>query len=205
MMVIMNNEKRCPRCGEMKPINEWYFNKGRDDGLSAYCRECMKAANGAAVWARRLEVIDILGGKCVHCGFDDPRALQIDHVDGKGGNERRTEGPHAAMRRILAGDTESYQPLCANCNAIKKYEMHEVKGGRSYARTEPTERRSRALSPEARSETMRKAWATLRADPEKLAARNAKISAAKMGQRHSEESKAKIAETKRLRRMTEPG
>lgn len=38
---------------------------------------------------RRTQVLRALGGKCVQCGFCDPRALQIDHVDGGGHIERR--------------------------------------------------------------------------------------------------------------------
>ena len=36
-------EKRCPKCGEVKPVSE--FNKCRTnkDGLQGYCRSCQKA------------------------------------------------------------------------------------------------------------------------------------------------------------------
>jgi hypothetical protein len=35
---------------------------------------------------KRRKLIDFMGGKCVWCGFDDIRALQIDHING-GGNK----------------------------------------------------------------------------------------------------------------------
>lgn len=37
------SEKRCPRCKQTKPVAEWYKSKERYDGLSNYCRICMKA------------------------------------------------------------------------------------------------------------------------------------------------------------------
>lgn len=61
----------------------------------------------------RLKVLTHLGGKCSECGFDDVRALQVDHVNGGGSKDRA----------LFAGreGNEKYQILCANCNWIKKY------------------------------------------------------------------------------------
>ena len=59
----------------------------------------------------------VLGRKCVRCGFDDIRALQIDHINNDGYKENRVKMYH----KILRGDTEGYQVLCANCNWIKRY------------------------------------------------------------------------------------
>lgn len=36
------NEKRCPQCGETKPLTEFYKNASRKDGLSVYCKQCIK-------------------------------------------------------------------------------------------------------------------------------------------------------------------
>lgn len=36
-------EKRCPRCGETKPVSEYHKDKGASDGLYGYCKECNKA------------------------------------------------------------------------------------------------------------------------------------------------------------------
>jgi hypothetical protein len=51
----------------------------------------------------RLSVLEALGGECIRCGFDDKRALQIDHIKGE----------------------NKYQLLCANCNWIKRVENNE--------------------------------------------------------------------------------
>jgi hypothetical protein len=77
----------------------------------------------------RKSLIELLGGKCVRCGFDDPRALQIDHIHGGGSQDvKAMTGMKNIqfMKRVLAGSTE-YQLLCANCNWIKRAENNEVR------------------------------------------------------------------------------
>lgn len=61
-------------------------------------------------------VIEKMGGKCEFCGFDDWRALQVDHKGGTGGKRKSA---HIIYTEILNGQIDDYQLLCANCNAIK--------------------------------------------------------------------------------------
>lgn len=73
-------------------------------------------------------------GPC-KCGFDDPRALQIDHINGGGHAERLAKpsswkfscnAAYQRMRqRFLDGEL---QVLCANCNWIKRAENAELGG-----------------------------------------------------------------------------
>lgn len=74
---------------------------------------------------KRLEIIELLGGKCVRCDFIDIRALQIDHVHG-GGNKIRNQLSWWKIYKLVINDkTGSYQLLCANCNWIKRVENKE--------------------------------------------------------------------------------
>jgi len=73
----------------------------------------------------RRNAFDILGNKCVRCGFSDIRALQIDHVNGGGVKENRTIGTTGICKNVIAG-SKDYQLLCANCNWIKKTENGEI-------------------------------------------------------------------------------
>jgi hypothetical protein len=81
-----------------------------------------------ALQEHRHSILEVLGLKCVRCGFIDIRALQIDHVNGGGRKENRaTSGLgyyKKILSRILAGSKE-FQILCANCNWIKKFENKE--------------------------------------------------------------------------------
>lgn len=74
----------------------------------------------------REQVIEILGGVCSKCGFSDARALQVDHVNGNGAEERKTLRSYGVYKKIVLGDTEGYQLLCANCNWIKRYEQEKL-------------------------------------------------------------------------------
>lgn len=75
---------------------------------------------------RKLAIFELLGSVCRKCGFDDHRALQIDHVAGGGHTERETYGTNLwkYYKRIKA-NPERYQLLCANCNWIKRHENDE--------------------------------------------------------------------------------
>jgi len=83
----------------------------------------------------RKEVVDFLGGKCLRCGFDDIRALQIDHIHGNGHKERqekRFKGFGKIYYRFVIesvkNNEDKYQLLCANCNWIKRVENKELSG-----------------------------------------------------------------------------
>ena len=79
----------------------------------------------------RKEVLSFLGNKCVKCGIDDFRVLQIDHINGNGYQERKQFGQSGGAstvryyRHIMEVNGEGYQLLCANCNWIKRYEQSE--------------------------------------------------------------------------------
>lgn len=69
-------------------------------------------------------VLDVAGGrKCIKCGFEDCRALQIDHVNG-GGRKERKVSLKLYSEKIRKNPTQ-YQVLCANCNSIKRHENKE--------------------------------------------------------------------------------
>jgi len=77
----------------------------------------------------------LLGGKCARCGFDDSRALQFDHVDGRGAKHRREivgRNSYTMSRHVLKNPTR-FQVLCANCNWIKREEKREHTLWRDYS------------------------------------------------------------------------
>lgn len=81
-------------------------------------------------WAeRRRKVLEYVGGEtginCKRCGFDDIRALQIDHVNGGGRIEVRKFRDNKKYLEHITKTPNNYQLLCANCNWIKKVENNE--------------------------------------------------------------------------------
>ena len=97
------------------------------------CRKDARSRKNVSYHKVRIQAIEKLGGGCIICGFDDIRALQIDHVNGNGAEERRkfdtrkTENPggnYHIYKRVL-GSPEDYQILCANHNKIKQIVENE--------------------------------------------------------------------------------
>jgi len=62
--------------------------------------------------------------KCAKCGFDDERALSIDHINGGGTQHRKQVKSGGNFNEMLVreGYPEGYQILCMNCQFIKNRE-----------------------------------------------------------------------------------
>lgn len=114
--------KTCPVCGELKPASEYNRSSVRADGLQWQCQICDRASNKKKRLRRRLKAIELLGGKCAHCGNDDFRVLQIDHINNDGYLEGKNRSD-PMMRDIYTGrrSIDDLQLLCANCHHIKSY------------------------------------------------------------------------------------
>lgn len=83
------------------------------------------------------KALEILGGRCVHCGETDQRCLTIDHKYGAElGRDDNMRGGIALQRAIVSGraDLSELQLLCANCNLRKRIERGEHRG---YKRGKP--------------------------------------------------------------------
>lgn len=93
-------------------------------------RNRTKLREGAAERRAKLktEALERYGKCCKRCGFSEPRALQIDHIENNGSKERRDLGGQNfsgwRFYEVLKkrGWPDGYQTLCANCNLIKHCE-----------------------------------------------------------------------------------
>jgi hypothetical protein len=112
--------KRCPIC-RMKRKEYRMRNLERE-------RTSSKIGSNRCYHRLRNKILELLGNKCSRCGFSDIRALQIDHVNGKGLKEIRSMNNWKYLHRVLdeiSKGSKDYQCLCANCNQIKKIEKKE--------------------------------------------------------------------------------
>lgn len=77
---------------------------------------------------KRLEAIELLGSKCVRCGEQDVRVLQINHRRNNGnhhqGKDRGANSGPQLARKIVARTVslDDFELLCANCHMIVTYE-----------------------------------------------------------------------------------
>jgi hypothetical protein len=67
---------------------------------------------------------------CVKCGFNDMRALSIDHINGRGNQHRKDTKMTSSYSFYLwlrrQGYPDGYQTLCMNCQVIKRKVNHEA-------------------------------------------------------------------------------
>lgn len=147
-LTVKDGKKVCTKCKNIKNVAKFDFILDPRFGkkyISSKCKECSKLATykwrvenrgkNLLIGQRhrdklKLSVISKYGkgGKpiCMICGFDDIRALCIDHILNNGAAERKSIKDKyfagALFHRWLRENEypKGYQVLCANCNLIKE-------------------------------------------------------------------------------------
>ncbi len=141
--------KVCSKCKEEKPLNQFNKKDKKKDGTykpQPYCRDCQKIVirdyyqnNKEAIKAKSAlnrhlyrghehknpkhvyyKVIDYLAGRCCgHCGIDDIRVLEFNHL-----NRETKEFTIATMLKnnmdwdLILKEIAKCEILCANCHKI---------------------------------------------------------------------------------------
>jgi len=88
-------------------------------------REQVRKWGRKKYWERKVKIFQLLGDKCVKCGFSNKKALHIDHINGGGQQQKKSYGGARYLQYVLDHPDE-FQILCANCNQIKKYDNREA-------------------------------------------------------------------------------
>ena len=81
-----------------------------------FYRESTKAMNKS----RKLEFLDMYGGKCECCKETIYEFLCLDHINGRNRKHKNETGNVAYKRAIENYDPKEYRILCANCNAATR-------------------------------------------------------------------------------------
>jgi hypothetical protein len=120
-----------------KEYAKQWRHENRDKVLEINRRANLKRADKIKIekQERRLEALNYISNNnsvCKKCGYSDPRALQIDHINGGGRNESKIYGfQEKFWDYILSQPIEEvykkYQVLCSNCNLVKADENNERK------------------------------------------------------------------------------
>ena len=121
----------CQQCLNTKKREKYHSDEGLRHKISKI--GVLRHSSGAArqVYSYyRFKAYELLGGqKCSRCGFDDPRALQIDHVHNDGYLSGRQRGGLEVYQKVIKGNGVGFQILCANCNWIKRAEYQGINPG----------------------------------------------------------------------------
>lgn len=107
-----------------------YYEKNKDEILERIRFRITNNVNGVRDrkllqarerWRRdRDTMFNALGGARCGCGFNDIRALEIDHIK-RGGKEHRSTFSNSAYRDYVVMHPQEFQVLCSNCHSIKTY------------------------------------------------------------------------------------
>ncbi len=114
----------------------WYW--ANHDRAKALKRDAMRRARAVkpeharkigkrARDKRRNQLLEMYGRLCARCGFDDPRALTLDHILRNGSEERRQFGERGVYAKAVAEHRpDLYRTLCMNCQFIVRSEIPQV-------------------------------------------------------------------------------
>ncbi len=110
----------CPACGKLVARGRRYCS--RDCWLKRWHRSGSDRHEKRQImyWKRKLSIITALGGKCAHCGINDWRVLEVDHIN-PAKKKRPRKWTHRSPTRfsLWAQEIDNLQLLCANCHRIK--------------------------------------------------------------------------------------
>lgn len=112
---VVDGKKHCTRCDQWKSVEE-FGPKGQKQ-THHYCRPCLYAYQQERGKARKKKVIEIMGGKCVRCGYcRNHAALEFHHLDpSKKEINIAGNGIKGSWKR-LTQELKKCILLCANCH-----------------------------------------------------------------------------------------
>ena len=126
--------RRCAKCGDPKPIDDFAF-KNKEKGLrNSYCKECMKPIRrdhyhknpgpyrSRAIASKKsvqLWFFQWLSTKsCIDCGETDPVVLECDHVRGVK-LDTVSHIRQSGSRKKLLTEMDKCEVRCTNCHKRK--------------------------------------------------------------------------------------
>jgi len=132
--------KRCPCCGEYKPLREFFIDRtNKRDGHQPQCKQCRKEIVKEYYRKHKRELVKFMGGKCTHCGLkpEDVNGcldvFVVDEIKPLGIGKKKFTNLHkkelAKAKRLFT--EEKTQLLCQNCSAIKTWRNMERRNSRA--------------------------------------------------------------------------
>lgn len=117
---------KCPKCNNMidSRIREWKKDPKKLNKLKKYYEEnyeLVKQKSKENRWKFRLSVLKIVGNdilKCVNCGCNNPKLLEINHKNGGGIKESRNANRFYYSIKKLERNIDDLELTCRICNTL---------------------------------------------------------------------------------------
>lgn len=125
----------CQNCLDCRSYSKAYYRKNREKCILKASKYTIKYPEKKKKYARAYNlhlkelVIEHYSPTkcCSRCGFDDIRALSLDHInsDGNFWNKKLNMGGMSFYEYVKRNWPKGLQVLCMNCQFIKRYECGE--------------------------------------------------------------------------------
>lgn len=134
--------KECGKCNESKSLDEFAWRSIAKGTKNWACKECQakmrkenyeknKERELARAKTRRQSIVDKIwkwkcDHRCVDCKFDNPKALQFDHLPEFEKSFDISKAPELgySWNKILA-EINKCEVVCANCHSIRTHDRAE--------------------------------------------------------------------------------
>ena len=121
---------QCKHCDVELTENNTYKRAGRKAsfpvGYYRYCKKCYSKQRHRRVKQNRTNIIELMGGKCQHCGYDKcSNALELHHIDPTLKDANLTKHlRHITDTVRLQSELDKCILLCANCHRETHAGLH---------------------------------------------------------------------------------
>lgn len=134
---IIDGNKMCSQCQQMKPIDCFAKTSVVACGLRSWCKICNIFDDKVRTKIIKMEFVIAYGGKCVCCGETELELLTVEHIRFKGHKLIYDNTTNLLYKLKALGWPKGYTILCWNCNLSTKngrpcvhteeYKLHEQK------------------------------------------------------------------------------
>lgn len=108
------SEKRCAKCGETKPVSEFYRNRSTRDGIHQECKTCWDARNEKWIKNNREKYLEMCREKGRRRRAADPEGIK-----------RRKREDYRELKRELF---DHYGWECTCCGSTENLTLDHIKG-----------------------------------------------------------------------------
>jgi hypothetical protein len=110
-----NNDNKCKSCSIEISKGKYCSKRCQLN----YYNNTISQVKKKQFWTKKIELIKILGSKCLGCGIDDIRVLDIDHIDSSLKNiPKKRQYTNTRRLKDWNSNTNNLRLLCANCHRI---------------------------------------------------------------------------------------
>ncbi len=124
---VTKNEKYCPRCEKIKLKKDFFKKNKTGDVLQSYCKKCNIKNVVERGRAKKLEMLEYKGNKCVDCELkvkdSHPCVFDFHHLDPNEKDVNLFKTIKTKKWEEIKKELDKCVILCSNCHRIRHFEI----------------------------------------------------------------------------------